>query len=60
MRKLFTLVALVGLGLSSIGCEGKPAAPPATKNEPAPPAADKATTGDAAAPAEPAPSEEKK
>jgi hypothetical protein len=57
MKKLFTLVALAGLGLSTIGCEGKKT-PPADKAAPAPEAKDKATTGDA--PAEPAPTEEKK
>jgi len=39
MKKLFTLVALAGLGLSTIGCENKSAAPPpkaAPESTPAP------------------------
>ncbi len=57
MKKLLTLVAIAGLGLSTIGCAEKPAAPPAT------PAVTPAPGGDApaAAPADTTPpSDEKK
>ena len=46
MKKLLMLMALVGLGLTTLGCaENKPAAPPApsapeTKTEPAAPGTD--------------------
>ena len=52
MKKLFTLVALAGLGLGTIGCgeAPKPAAPPAKPAEGAKP--DEGKKDDAAKPAE--------
>lgn len=55
MKKLFTLAALSGLGLFTIGCGEPAAAPvestPAVEATPADPMADPAAHGDAAAPA---------
>jgi hypothetical protein len=52
MKKLFTLVALAGLGLAAVGCGPKPAVTPPA--QPAPGAATEATPPGEATPA-PAP-----
>lgn len=56
MNKLFTLLALAGLGISMIGCAGEKAAPPAAPEKTEAPAAGEGTTPAPEAP----PADEKK